>query len=343
MPINYDRTHCSVSEETRKLGGHQTQCEHWLHRLYQLEGFKRCFFERCPDAPGLHFVGGQINNQRIKRILSFTGTGINRCDALARAYSEACEASTLGLNDTAHSAGLGASTDDDEAITHSVFELIEHDALAHWWYGNKKPQPLRQSKIELKKTHLLVKRLRQGINTRGVNLLTLNSYLKLPVVAALSFDQQGQCIALGSAARASTYEAIEASIREMCQMEYAHHLVRDKLQRGGYSVLNHEDRLTIHRASVITKKKLQSYIDKSDRSDKSCACQGPASRLRLMQYLNSYGVYIDCTKLAEYPGEIKVYRSRSRQLRQFVPVPETQRPNTMKTRPPFYAFERLLP
>lgn len=340
--MDFNSLRCTACETAYKPGTKQTHCEQLLHQLYRLEGFKRCFFEQCPDAPGLHFVGGQINNRRTNQLLSFTGTGLNRCDALARAYGEACEASSLGILNTVRSSGLGASVQDDEAIMHSIFELIEHDALARWWYDNKKPKPLQQTEAQQKETHQLTEKLRQGINTRRFKLLALNSFLELPVIAAVSFDKQGQCIALGSAVRFSISQTIEASVREMCQMEYAHHLVRDKLNRGGYSVLNHEDKLTIQRASVITEKRLQNHIDESGSS---AIYQAPPTRSRLIKYLNTNGVDIEHTRLAKFQGELKVYRSKSRQLRQLVPAPPTQRPNTMKPKQicPFHAFERLLP
>lgn len=317
----------------------QTDSASVLLQLQALPTFERCFFVQCPDSPGLHFVGGQINNKTLSKLIPFTGTGLSASDAISRALGEACEASALHLSESLQARGLGASTTSESAALHSIFELLEQDALARWWFLKQKPSVIEHIDLEIKH---LINILRQNNRTRSMQLLEFNNCLALPIIAAVSFDKLGQCIAIGSAARANKLSAIEAAIREMCQMEYAHHLVRYKLKYSSLSQLPTADQNTIRRASLMTQDRLRSCVDETKHLTKSAS---PIDSATLVTRLADHGIHVKTTKLTSFNGGIKVYQSTSSSLYKLAGTTAQALSQRQSLAPdcPYRIFEQLLP
>lgn len=274
-------------ETTRNIGPNKRCCEQGLLELQSTDLFKRCFFDVCPDAPGLHIIGGESLDKNQKGIYSFTGTGVRLCEALARAKGEASEIAALRANGYKRAVGLGASNSRDSAVCHGIYELIEHDAMALWWFGARLPPELILPPALHASIDEYISKLRRRECKRKHLLLDISCDTHVPAVAAVSFDEDGHCFSLGSAARASFSEAITAALREMCQMEYAHHLTRAKLQQRGYIELCDQEKDNIHRATVIKKTLFNNYIGPASLPT---ALSLPDNSVALCGYLKTQGI-----------------------------------------------------
>jgi len=147
--------------------------------------------------------------------------------------------------------GCGAGESFAIAALHGLYELIERDAVALWWWGRRPGRPMPMEAAGLAEATGFLAALRQGERGRASWFLDLTTDINVPVVAALSADGNGGDIACGTASRATLGAALEAAIREMCQMELAYDVVRAKLAEGGEAALNATDRRHLERAEKI--------------------------------------------------------------------------------------------
>lgn len=169
------------------------------------------------------------------------------------------------------SSGLGAGATGAAAASHATLELIEHDALANWWFGRRPAVALSIDSLPDAATFL--HSVRDGAaHRRETVLFQLRSKFSIPVAGAASFDRRGQCFACGTAARSDLEAAAVAALREMCQIEFGHHCVRAKLAQLNQASLSVEDGNYIKRAKLITRQRflpLLDHVAHSQHSDDS--------------------------------------------------------------------------
>jgi ribosomal protein S12 methylthiotransferase accessory factor len=144
------------------------------------------------------------------------------------------------------STGMGAGADPLDATLHGLLELVERDALCLWWRGG------RAARIISDASGLAtLKHLRGGPTRRRSWLLDITSDVGVPVVVAASCNDDGFGLCCGFAARATRAQAADAALREMAQMELAHHLSETKRRMQGEHSLNDLDRQHIARFTAI--------------------------------------------------------------------------------------------
>ena len=144
------------------------------------------------------------------------------------------------------SIGCGAASDHLSATLHGLFELIERDALAHWWRGGRRARlaPGDAGAVVLA-------RLRGGDSPRRTWLLDITNDVRVPVAVAVSCTDSGFGFCCGHAARPSFQVAAEAAVREMAQMEIAYRVSAAKRADQGESALNETDREHLRRFAEV--------------------------------------------------------------------------------------------
>ncbi|MHA7775017.1 YcaO-like family protein [Roseibium sp. M-1] len=130
----------------------------------------------------------------------------------------------------AFSTGFAAGQTLAAAVQTATLELIERDAVALWWFGGTPARALEAGQVP----GLLevVSAMRAGRTERQLVLLDLTSEIGIPVVAAVSANEEGKDIAFGFAARLEAGDAARAAVLELAQMEFANLLAAAKRQRG---------------------------------------------------------------------------------------------------------------
>lgn len=116
--------------------------------------------------------------------------------------------------------GVGAGTTAEAAIERGLFELIERDAIAMWWWGGSPARAIAADDGALGDIEEYLVRLRRT-GDRRLWLLELTSDIGLPVIAALSSDATGDGVVTGFGADRDKGTAAKAALRELCQMEFA--------------------------------------------------------------------------------------------------------------------------
>lgn len=116
----------------------------------------------------------------------------------------------------ADSNGCAAGATWPDSLESALLECIERDAMAIWWYGRQRRHHLPISYIDR-----LAPRLSWWLGQRKRHslLIDLMSELGVPVVASVSFDDDGRHVAIGSAAALDSGRAAILAITEMIQME----------------------------------------------------------------------------------------------------------------------------
>ncbi|WP_420405392.1 YcaO-like family protein [Nisaea sp.] len=160
-------------------------------------------------------------------------------------------AAGMGAGPFIYGTGCGAGGSFAAAALHGLYELIERDAVALWWWGRRRGRPLAVEAGGLRDAADLLAVLRRGESGRLSWFLDLTTDIGVPAVAALSADEAGGYVACGTASRTTRGAALAAAIREMCQMELAYDVVRAKLAEGGPEALNAADRRHLGRAENI--------------------------------------------------------------------------------------------
>jgi ribosomal protein S12 methylthiotransferase accessory factor YcaO len=134
----------------------------------------------------------------------------------------------------------------------AILELCERDAAALWWQGGKSGRGFPLEHAAIRAATALIERLRAGNTDRKAWILDITAIADVPVVAAVSIDQDGRGLACGMAARCDVVEAAEAAVLEMCQMELAAPLAAAKRAEAGESALNEADLRHLRRAAFDT-------------------------------------------------------------------------------------------
>jgi ribosomal protein S12 methylthiotransferase accessory factor len=140
------------------------------------------------------------------------------------------------------STGMAAGTHPLDAALHGLLELVERDAVTLWWRGG---QPGRV--VSDGAGSALLAHLRGGPSDRRSWLLDVTSDVGVPVIVSVSCNGDGFGVCCGFAARTTRAQAAEAAVREMAQMELAHHLSELKRQTQGDAALSALDRRHIER------------------------------------------------------------------------------------------------
>jgi ribosomal protein S12 methylthiotransferase accessory factor len=149
------------------------------------------------------------------------------------------------------SIGCAAAPTFAAAVLHGLLELVERDAAALWWRGGRPGRGLSLEHAALQESATLLRSLRAGMDTRRSWLLNITTDLGIPVVAAMSVAPDGRGFCCGTAARTTLADACQAALREMCQMELAHHVVQAKRFERGDAGLNQVDLGHLKRFSDI--------------------------------------------------------------------------------------------
>jgi ribosomal protein S12 methylthiotransferase accessory factor YcaO len=116
----------------------------------------------------------------------------------------------------ADSSGCAAGVNLVDATNRALLECIERDAFAIWWYGRQSRQHFPLAAIDNIHPRLswwLEQRSRKTV------LIDITTEFKIPVVAAVSYDEAGSNIAIGTAAASNTEAALLSAVTEMIQME----------------------------------------------------------------------------------------------------------------------------
>lgn len=150
--------------------------------------------------------------------------------------------SVLGIPGAAPSTGCAAGRTFATAAVSAVLELIERDAVAHWWIAGRRGRPLADDGPAAGVAGPLLARLRGEVTSRKSWLLDIGTELEVPCIAAVSVDPDGRGLACGFAARLTPEAAVRSAVLEMCQMELALALARSKRERQGEQALTAGDR-----------------------------------------------------------------------------------------------------
>jgi ribosomal protein S12 methylthiotransferase accessory factor YcaO len=100
----------------------------------------------------------------------------------------------------------------------ALLECIERDAMALWWHGETQRPALPLELIDAQQPRLfwwLQKRMRKTL------LLDLTQDSGVPVVAAVSGEDDGKWVAVGTAAKLTVDAAALSAVSEMIQTEIA--------------------------------------------------------------------------------------------------------------------------
>lgn len=160
--------------------------------------------------------------------------------------------SLLGIPGAALSTGCAAGRTYASAAVSAVLELVERDAIAHWWVAGRRGKPLANDGAAAGEAASLLARLRGDGASRRSWLLDISTDLPVPCIAAISVDRDGRGLACGFAARRSCAAAARSALLEMCQMELALALARSKQERMGEETLTAGDRRQLALGSQIS-------------------------------------------------------------------------------------------
>lgn len=312
--------------------------------------FDFIFFATPPDSPGLVFCGGQLTHNRGSADLlssHHTGTGTTVAAALFSSIGEAYEqivcfgSQVVDSSDTNSSLGFGAGPTKSAAQKHGLLELIEHDALSNWWFGGKRAHLLQPDVRARQSLQELRQKVRKGQNSRTVIEIDLSTKYLIPTVALVSFDLNGECFALGSAARLTYGEAMESAFLEMCQIEFGHHIIRDKLKHNGWNGLSPLDRQEIAKASAINEGAFRQYIS----PDENPFRKHIPPRIRdLFGHAGSNHLKFTSSEFTRFSGPYYICKTSSRQL---LSLHNTKHKNLSSSQShansPFKGFKGLLP
>jgi ribosomal protein S12 methylthiotransferase accessory factor len=146
------------------------------------------------------------------------------------------------------SSGAAAGPSFETAALRAILELCERDAAAIWWLGGSRPKRFALEHPATKAGAELIERLRQGETARQTVLLDITTDNGIPVVAAVSVDDDGRGFACGLSSRLTASDAARAAVLEMCQMEMAAPIAEAKRAQRGDAALNEADRRHLCRA-----------------------------------------------------------------------------------------------
>lgn len=111
--------------------------------------------------------------------------------------------------------GCAAGASLEQALRNALLELIERDALAIWWYNQLSRPALEPASLAVPLVCRAADALRQA--GRSLDLFDLTHDLGVPVVAAVSANEQGAAIYLGAAADLCPLRAARRATEELLQ------------------------------------------------------------------------------------------------------------------------------
>lgn len=155
------------------------------------------------------------------------------------------------IPDAALSTGTAAGPSVEAATERALLECVERDAAALWWLGGRRGAPMALESDAMIEAARLIDSLRQGETLRRTWLLDLTTEFAIPVIAAISVDENGFGFVCGLAARRTLNEAARAAIFEMAQLEIGLQLVALKSSARGPASLTDVDRRAVLRATRI--------------------------------------------------------------------------------------------
>ncbi len=133
-------------------------------------------------------------------------------DAVLIGRRENLDANACAVADTN---GCAAGASGQGALLAALYELIERDATALWWYGQRPCRRIDPGCIECGEA------IEQSLSKRDriLWLLDITSDIAVPTVAALASDPAGRHVGVGFATRASLQAAAHAALSELMQIE----------------------------------------------------------------------------------------------------------------------------
>jgi ribosomal protein S12 methylthiotransferase accessory factor len=152
----------------------------------------------------------------------------------------------------AESNGCAAGGTFEDAVLHALFEVIERDATALWWYGGRPVPRLRLNSQPWKALEQFMASLRGNQDARRHWFLDLTSDIPIPVVAAVSSDQDGRGVICGFCADLDASRAARGAVLEMCQMELSQEIVLLKAAQRGEEALNTVERQDLRLKEELT-------------------------------------------------------------------------------------------
>jgi thiazole/oxazole-forming peptide maturase SagD family component len=115
----------------------------------------------------------------------------------------------------ANSNGCAAGSSIEEATLNGFLELVERDGAAMWWFGRHRRPPVAATSVsELEP--LLAWHRRCG---RVLEVLDLTTDFGIPIFAAVSANEDGHAVAVGTSAHFDAGRAMIAAVTEMVQVE----------------------------------------------------------------------------------------------------------------------------
>lgn len=118
----------------------------------------------------------------------------------------------------ADSNGAAAGRTPANAVRAALFELVERDAVAIWWYNELRRPPIDRAARDHRAIHRLAFDLAR--RDRLLLLIDLTHDLGVPVAAAVSAKNDGSQIAIGTAAAATIGDAVLGAAGELVQILY---------------------------------------------------------------------------------------------------------------------------
>lgn len=151
-------------------------------------------------------------------------------------YLDCAEVLAEPLRVDADSTGCAVGRDRDGALAAALWECVERDAVALWWHGQRPAAALPLDLIDARAPRLYWW-LHQ--RARRTALLDLTSDIGLPVMAAVSSEDDGRLVATGTAARPVLADAALAAVTEMVQTEVSMELAREAGDREVLDWIGH--------------------------------------------------------------------------------------------------------
>ncbi|HYZ23623.1 MAG TPA: YcaO-like family protein, partial [Rhodopila sp.] len=182
------------------------------------------------------------------------------------------------------SLGCAAGVSFEAAALHALLELIERDAAALWWRGGVRGHLIPIDHAASRHAMETLASARGDAGRRRTWLLDISTDLRIPCVAAMSVDSDGQGFACGLAARLNLAGAASAAVLELCQMELAHHVVAAKRHEGGDQALNAVDLGHLRRGCELNPRDCALLHPLPPRNE-GAATDPPASLRQLLAHL----------------------------------------------------------
>jgi ribosomal protein S12 methylthiotransferase accessory factor len=118
----------------------------------------------------------------------------------------------------ADSNGCAAGRSVEEALASALFELVERDALAIWWYNRLRRPAVRLDSLEYEATAKIIAGLEQ--RRRTVHVLDVTTDIGIPAYVAIAPNLDGSEVVFGAAAHLCPEKAVYKALSEAAQIVY---------------------------------------------------------------------------------------------------------------------------